>query len=434
MKRMAYRNLLQWKSRSDHKPLLVQGARQVGKTYLIKEFGKAEYLDCVYFNFEEMPDAVTLFQSNLTPGPLVESLSAFAGRKINPSTTLMFFDEIQICQRALTSLKYFCEQAPEYHVIAAGSLLGVSIGKNSSFPVGKVEFLDLHPMSFFEYLESMDAALLREHLESKSDLTPLADALHNRLMEMLRYYIFLGGMPAIVDNYVKNRDIQEARRLQKEILDAFERDFSKYSTPSEAIRISEIWQSIPTQLVRENKKFLYSAVGKGARASRFESAIEWLRRAGLILLASNLSTVKFPLKAYVDNGKFKAYMLDTGLLGALVDTEPKAIVTGDRILSEYNGALTENFVATELIAGKTGQLYYWRSENIAEVDFVFGHDSRILPLEVKSGMSRETKSLRIFAAKFKSERIYRTSPRNFTADDDFVNIPLYAIQRFPGLS
>jgi predicted AAA+ superfamily ATPase len=432
MKRAAYADLLTWKNRTAHKPLIVQGARQVGKTYLLKEFGKNEYQDCVYINFEEAPDAASLFQSNLTPTTLIEGLSAFVGRKIRPVETLLVFDEIQICQRALTSLKYFCEQAHDYHLIAAGSLLGIAIGKNSSFPVGKVEFLSMHPMSFFEYLESMDAALLRDHLEKKSDFSPLADALHNRLMEALRYYLFLGGMPAVVDSYVKNRDVQEARRLQKEILDAFERDFSQYSTLSEAIRISEIWRSIPAQLVRENKKFLYSTIRKGGRAAAFESAIEWLRRAGLIILAENLSTALLPLRAYVDQGKFKAYMLDSGLLGALVDIEPKMIVTGDRILSEYNGAFTENYVATELTSGKNEHLYYWRSENIAEVDFVFGKDARILPLEVKSGMSGGIKSLRVFADKFKPPRIYRTSPRNFTMDNDFINIPLYAVSRFPG--
>jgi predicted AAA+ superfamily ATPase len=433
MKRTAYGDLLAWKKRTGHKPLIVQGARQVGKTYLLKEFGKNEYQDCVYINFEETPDVTSLFQSNLTPGILIEALSAFAGRKIRPVETLLIFDEIQICQRALTSLKYFCEQAPDYHLIAAGSLLGVAVGKNSSFPVGKVEFLSMHPMSFFEYLESMDSALLRDHLEKKTDFAPLADALHNRLMEALRYYLFLGGMPAVVCSYLENRDVEEARRLQKEILDAYERDFSKYSTPSEAIRISEIWRSIPSQLVRENKKFLYSTIRKGARASVFESAIEWLRRAGLIILAENLSTAKLPLRACVDYGKFKAYMFDNGLLGALVDIEPKAIVTGDRILSEYNGAFTENYVATELTTQKNEHLYYWRSENIAEVDFVFGKDTRILPLEVKSGMSGVIKSLRVFADKFKPGRIYRTSPRNFTMDNDFVNIPLYAVSRFPEL-
>jgi predicted AAA+ superfamily ATPase len=253
-------------------------------------------------------------------------------------------------------------------------------------------------------------------------------------MEALRYYLFLGGMPAVVDSYSKNRDIQEARRLQKEILDAYERDFSKYSTPSEAIRISEIWQSIPAHLIRENKKFLYSTIREGGRASAFESAIEWLRSAGLIILAQCLSTAKLPLRAYVDAGKFKAYLLDNGLLGALVDIEPKAVVAGDRILSEYNGAFTENFVATELAACNNEHLYYWRSENIAEVDFIFAQDTRILPLEVKSGLSGGIKGLRVFSEKFKPARIYRTSPRNFTVDNDFVNIPLYAVSRFPGLS
>jgi predicted AAA+ superfamily ATPase len=427
MKRTVYQNLLSWKNRSDRKPLIVQGARQVGKTYLIKEFGKNEYGNIVYINFEETPDFTSIFELNISPDRLIENLSVFIGRKIQPEDTLLFFDEIQNSQRALTSLKYFCEQAPEYHIIAAGSLLGVSIGKSSGFPVGKVEFLDMHPMSFFEYLESINQSLLIELLEKKTDFAPLPDDLHKKLIDILRFYLFLGGMPAVIESYVKNKDIQEVRRLQKEIISSYERDFSKYSTRSEAIHISEIWQSIPAHLVRENKKFQYSTIRKNARAASFRSAIEWLRSAGLITIAQCLSIAKLPLRAYIDHSKFKAYLLDNGLLGALVDVDPAAIVTGDRIISEFNGAFTENFVAAELKATGNEYLYYWRSENIAEVDFICTKDLDVLPLEVKSGFSTGIKSLRVFSEKFKPPRLYRTSPNNFYMDGDFVNIPLYAV-------
>lgn len=436
MNRSANNELISWKNlpAGERKPLIVQGARQVGKTYLIKEFAKAEFQDAVFFNFEETPDLRSLFQSSLKPEYILESLGAFAGRRIDPLTTLVFFDEIQACERALTSLKYFCEEMPGAFIIAAGSLLGVSVGRTSGFPVGKVSFLTMRPLSFFEYLDASGETLLREMLGGKKDFAPVVDAFHNRLMNAVRYYLFLGGMPAVVRNYLNHRDIQNARRIQKEILEAYGRDFAKYSTASEAIRISEIWQSIPFHLARENKKFMYSTVRKGARASTFESAVEWLRSAGLIHRASGCTTAAAPLRAHADTGKFKVYLLDTGLMGAMVDSDPSAIVSGDRILSDYCGALTENFVATELVSGSGPDLHYWRSDNIAEVDFILQKGTEILPLEVKSGMARNVKSLRVFAEKFHCPRIYRTSPRNFTLDNDCANIPLYAVSLFPGLS
>jgi predicted AAA+ superfamily ATPase len=432
MERALYKQLLAWKSPDNRKPLLLQGARQVGKTYLLKEFAKREYTDCAYFNFEQNPELGTLFESSLNPGMLIESLSAFIGRKIEPGSTLIFFDEIQVFSRAITSLKYFCEQAPEYHVVSAGSLLGVSVGKSAGFPVGKVNFMTLYPMSFFEYLAAMGENMLLKLIEEKKPSEPLPEVFHKKLTRLFKYYLYIGGMPEAVQNYITHKDIKSVRRIQKDILNAYERDFSKYSSPSEAIRVSEIWRSIPAQLARENKKFKYSDVKKGGRASRFESAIEWLRKAGLIYTTKNIKTPKLPLTGYVDHGKFKIYMLDSGLLGAMLNAPSQVIILEDKLFSEYNGAFMENYVAGELIAVLgSDEIFYWTSKSEAEVDFILSIDGTILPLEVKSGLSRRTKSLRLYADKYSPQKVFRTSPRNFTEDGDLINIPLYAISQLP---
>jgi len=432
MKRALYNELLAWKSSKLRKPLLLQGARQTGKTYLLQEFGRREYDDLAYFNFEETPEIGSLFDSSLHADTLIESLSAAIGRRIRPGPTLIFLDEIQSSPRALTGLKYFCEQTPEYHIAAAGSLLGVSVGKTSSFPVGKVSFMTLFPMTFFEYLGAADDALLLEQLEKNEASSPLPEVFHEKLFRQFKYYLFLGGMPEVIQHYLEHKDVEAARRLQKEILAAYERDFSKYTSASEAIRVSEIWRSIPGQLARENKKFKYSDVRKGGRASRFESAIEWLRQTGLIHLVHNVKVPKLPLAGYADMSKFKMYVLDTGLLGAMLNLPSGTIVAGDRLFSEYNGAFIENYVAAELVRRGFSDLFYWTSKSEAEVDFVLCHEGTILPLEVKSGTSRRTKSLRVYAGKYKPPRVFRTSPRNFTLDGDLMNIPLYAVGRFPG--
>ena len=433
MKRSLYQQLVDWKSRADRKPLLLQGARQVGKTYLIREFGRREYADTAYLNFERTPALGSLFESSLDPRSLISALSAAVGRKILPSTTLIVLDEIQSSPRALTSLKYFCEEAPDYHVVAAGSLLGVSVGKTSSFPVGKVNFMTLYPMSFFEYMEAVGENLLLDELLQKSDAEAIPQMLHDKLLRMLKYFFFLGGMPEVIGHYLEHQDIEAVRHIQKEILSAYDRDFSKYTSPSGAIRVSEIWRSTPSQLAREIKKFKYSDVQKGGRASRFESAIEWLRKSGLIHQVFNIKTPKLPLNGYADESKFKIYMLDTGLLGAMLGLASRTIVIGDTLFSDYKGAFVENFVVTELVKKGFDDLYYWTSTSEAEVDLVINIQENILPLEVKGGMSRRTKSLRVYSAKYNPPRVFRTSPRNFTRDADLTNIPLYAISRLPQL-
>ncbi len=427
MERSLYQNLLQWKQQPERKPLLLQGTRQVGKTFLLKAFGNNEYKDCAYFNFEETPKLSSLFESTLNTDVLIESLSAFWGRKIKPGATLIFMDEIQAFPRALTSLKYFHEQAPQYHVAAAGSLLGVSVGKTSSFPVGKVSFMTLYPMSFFEYLTALNEHLLVKLILKAEKWQPLPDLIHEKLLRLFKFYLYLGGMPEVIKQYITNHDIEEVRTIQKEILKAYERDFSKYTTASEAIRISEIWRSIPSQLARENKKFKYSDVTKGGRTSRFESAIEWLRNTGLIYTANYIKTAKLPLDGYADMGKFKVYLFDTGLLAAKLDLPSQVIIENSKLFSEYNGAFIENHVATELVRSGFENLFYWSSNSQAEVDFVLAKNKDIFPIEVKSGYSRKTKSLKIFADKFNPSFRYRFSPRNITLDNNFINIPLYAV-------
>lgn len=430
MKRTLYKKLLVWKNNKNRKPLLLQGARQVGKTYLINQFGNNEYSNYIYLNFEENPNLVTLFKDELSPEKIINNISLFIGRKIISKDTLLFFDEIQTVQEVLTSLKYFCEQAPEYHVIAAGSLLGVSIGKKNSFPVGKVNFMKLYPMSFIEYLTAFGDELLAENLINISTIEALPEVLHNKLLKHLKNYLYLGGMPEVLQNYLDNRDIVTVRKIQNEILEAFNRDFSKYTDKTQAIKTSELWHSIPRQLAKENKKFKYSDIRKNSRATMFGQSIEWLKKAGLINLAYNISVPKLPLSGYADFLKFKIYLLDTGLLGAMLNLSSRIIVEPGKLFSEYNGAFIENFVAAELIASGNEELYYWTSKSDAEVDFIIQKENNIYPIEVKSGTSRNLKSLRSYDKKYKPKFIFRTSPRNFMQSENFINIPLYSVFKF----
>lgn len=415
-----------WKKDQRRKPLLLQGARQVGKTYLVEAFGNKEYANFFKFNFEQDPGLGELFKKKLKPENIIENLSLYTGEKISSKDTLIFFDEIQAVPEVLTSLKYFQEQASEYHIIAAGSLLGVSLAKGSSFPVGKVNFMMLYPMSFNEYLIAFDEELLADKLQSKKDNEPLLDIIHENLLSHFKIYLYLGGMPEVLKEYKRSRDIALARKIQNEILEAYSRDFSKYSDKLQAIKTSEFWYSIPRQLAKENKKFKYSQARKNARASTFEQTIVWLKKAGLINVVYNISTPKLPLSGYADRTKFKVYLLDSGLLGAMLNISSDIIVKSNKLFSEYNGAFIENYVASELVAGGVRDLHYWTSKSDAEVAFILQHHNAIFPLEVKSGLNRNIKSLRSYADKYYPKRIYRTSPRNFTRDGDFVNIPLYA--------
>lgn len=426
MKRRLYKKFSTWKNEHNRKPLLLQGARQVGKTYLVEEFGNKEYNNFFKFNFEQNPGLGELFKQDLNPETIINNLSLYLGKKIMPKNTLIFFDEIQAVPQVLTSLKYFNEDAPEYHIIAAGSLLGVSVAKENSFPVGKVNFMRLYPMSFGEYLVAFKEELLWEKLKSMNFNQSFPEIIHQKLLAHLKIYLYLGGMPEVIQNYFDNRDIAVARKIQNEILEAYSRDFSKYSNSLQAIKTSEFWQSIPRQLSKENKKFKYSEARKNARASTFEQTILWLNKAGLINVAYNIIVPKLPLAGYADFSKFKVYLLDSGLLGAMLNISSDIIIKSNKLFSEYNGAFIENFVACELVTSGIKNLFYWTSRSDAEVDFILQKNNEIAPLEVKSGLNRNIKSLRSYADKYLPKQIYRASPRNFIQNGDFMNIPLYA--------
>jgi hypothetical protein len=427
MERSAYNKLTDWKKSINRKPLIVQGARQVGKTYLIKAFGKKEYSNIITLNFEEDKKLHSLFEKSLSPEIIIENISLYLGKQVIPEDTLLFFDEIQALPEALTSLKYFYEQAPEFHIIAAGSLLGVSVGKEHSFPVGKVSFMNLYPMSFKEFLKASGEDLLEEKLTNLNVASPLPEIVHSKLTDLLKMYLYLGGMPEVVKNYMDDKNIEMVRVLQKEIIQAYQRDFSKYATKIQAIKTMEFWDSIPGQLAKENKKFMYAEIRKGARSTMFEQTTEWLRGAGLINMAYNLTTPKKPLLAYANYSKFKVYLHDVGLLGAMLNLTSDLIIDPDRLFREFNGAFTENFIAQELAFYGQEKQFYWTSRGEAEVDFVIESDKDIYPVEVKSGTNRNLKSLRSYADKYQPEKIFRLSPRNLVQSDDFINVPLYAI-------
>ncbi len=426
MKRILYEKLLDWKRDSNRKPLLLQGARQVGKTYLINQFGNTEYSNLVYLNFEQNPNLSTFFKDDLQPARIIENIGLYLGQAIQAENTLIFFDEIQTDPKVLISLKYFYESAPEYHIIAAGSLLGVSMGKKNSFPVGKVNFMMMYPMNFSEYLLAFGEEMLLNKLNTMDVCDPLPEVLHQKLIAHQKMYLYLGGMPEVLQSYLTKKDIAAARKIQEEILQAYARDFSKYTDQSQAIKTAELWQTISAQLARERKKFKYSDVRPGARASTYQQTIEWLKSAGLVNLAYQISTPKIPLSGYADHSKFKVFLLDTGLLGAMLKIESEIILKPTALFQDYNGAFIENFVASELVASGYNELFYWASKSAAEVDFIVQNGESIYPLEVKSGLSKNKKSLISYNEKYSPKLLFRCSPRNFTCDGHFINLPLYA--------
>ncbi len=426
MERYKFQEVINWKNSSDRKPLIVEGARQVGKTYLIQQVAEKAYQDFVYCNFEEDPALATLFEGKLGAKHLIEQLSFYINKKISPENTLIIFDEIQAAPRALTSLKYFNEQANEYHIIAAGSLLGVSIGQESAFPVGKVNFLKLYPVNFIEYLHAIGENMLAEMLYEKRDFKPIAEAIHEKLMHHFRLFLFIGGMPEVVQHYQDYQDIEKVRLIQRNIHNAYANDFSKYATPEESLKISQIWQSIPSQLAKETKKFKFSDIKSGARYSRYELAIEWLRKAGLIYLSYETSTPKLPLEGYVQANSFKLYYLDTGLLGARLNALAQLVTQPELLYTEFKGALMENYCAKEIKPLFGDNLYYWKSSSLAEIDFIIENSGEIYPMEVKSGLTKHKKSLTSFQEKYRSKLAFRLSPRNFMQQGDFINVPLYA--------
>jgi len=427
MERKIVKDLLLWKSNPNKLPLLLQGARQVGKTYTLLFFGKEYYKNVVYFSLEESGDIPAIFERDLDPGRIVKELAASCGQSIIPGETLIIFDEIQACERALTSLKYFTEKAPQYHIIAAGSLLGVAINrKNYSFPVGKVDMLRLYPMDFEEFLWAVGQKKLCELIsESYDGFTEMP--LHNAAMDLYKTYLAVGGMPRVVHEYSIKQDFDYIVALQRTLNDSYIADMAKYATPQETTRIMAAWASIPAQLAKDNHKFQYKVIKSGARAKDYEVALDWLNAAGMINKCVHVTEGKLPLSVYAENGMFKVYMVDTGLLCSKLDISANVVMHTPHSFDGFKGALAENYIMQALCANGI-KPYYWTSNGKAEVDFIFQNRSgNIIPLEAKSSENVRSKSLRSYIEKYKPEYSIRVSAKNFGFENDIKSIPLYAI-------
>lgn len=426
MERSIYSSLKKWKDSPTRKPLILQGARQVGKTYILKEFGAREYSEVVYINCDDNNDMQNMFV-DYDVDRIIRSLSAISGVSIKPSTTLLILDEIQEVERGLASLKYFCEKAPEYHVAVAGSLLGITLHEGTSFPVGKVDMLYMYPMDFEEFLLAMGKEQLVELLRNNSwaALTPL----RGMLTELLRQYYFVGGMPEAVKAYVGRGDIWEVRSIHSKIIDAYRNDMSKHVPKQQVQRINMVWNSIPSQLARDNKKFIYGALRKGARANDFEIAIQWLVDSGLVHKVHRISKPVVPLKFYEDMASFKLFLLDCGLLGALSETPPEQILIGDNVFEEYKGAFTENYVLQQLKSLSRTFVYYYSNDNSTlEIDFVVQHEAHVIPIEVKAEENLRAKSLRQFVTDNAGLHGVRFSMSDYREQDWLTNVPLWAVR------
>lgn len=424
MKRDALEEMVAWKNRVGHKPLVLRGARQVGKTWLMREFGRLHYEHVAYVSLLDSPYASRLFEGDFQANRLLQGISMLCGVEVKPGKTLVILDEIQECERALTALKFLRENAPEYDIMAAGSLLGVAARqKKMSFPVGQVEFLDLYPLSFAEFLQSVGESSLCHVLRTLDmSLLPLV---HERYVERLRQYMWVGGMPEAVQAFADGALPEQVRSIQLQILTGYESDFSKYTESFNIARIHAAWQSLPSQLSHENKKFVYGRIAQGARAREYEMALEWLRLCGLVYRIPRISKPAVPLSAYADAAAFKLFMSDTGLLCAKAGLDAQVVMSGTRIFEEFKGALTEQFVLQELMAMKSLPVAYWASEGIAELDFVVQHSDDIVPIEVKACTNLRARSLAAYRAKYEPRASIRTSLAGFEARDGLFNIPLY---------
>lgn len=429
MKRDLMPELVKWKNSVDRKPLLLRGARQVGKTWLLKEFGRLYFPETVYINFDRDHRLHEIFQGDISPKRLVMAIGAVTGKSIDPEKTLIIFDEIQEEPRALSSLKYFCEDAPEYAVVAAGSQMGVALHAGTSFPVGKVDEKMLYPLSFYEFLDATGKPALRELLETGEQ--EAFQGFASMFVDELRSFYFVGGMPEAVDNFAKNLDYLRVRKIQEALLDFYEQDFSKHAPISLLPRIRQVWQAVPTQLAKENRKFIFSQVAKGARARDFELAIHWLSDCGLIHLVHRVSVPHLPLRAYEESGSFKIYHLDIGLLGAAGRLPLETVVNGSRLFSEFKGAMTEQYVLQEMITANGEHPCYYSAENSrGEVDFILQRSQSVLPVEVKAEENLQAKSLKAFVDKYNLPYGVRISMSGYRRQERLINLPLYA---FTGL-
>ncbi len=432
MYRIAIEKLLKWKDSRHRKPLIIEGARQVGKTWLMKEFGRQAYADAVYINFDSNTRMAELFASDLDTDRLLLGLELYAGRKIVPGSTLLIFDEVQEVPRALASLKYFCENAPEHHIVCAGSLLGIALHEGTSFPVGKVDFLKLYPLSFQEFLMATGRERFSQLLD-KQDFQ-MATSFRQVYIDALKHYYFVGGMPEAVQSFAENKDFNEVREIQKHILAAYEQDFSKHAPNDTVPKIRMLWNNIPSQLAKENKKFIYGLVREGARAKEYETAIMWLSDCGLIHKVSRVNAAGIPLKAYEDLKAFKLFVVDVGLLGCMAGLRQRTLLDGNDLFTEFKGALTEQYVCQQLkTVEELGVYYYTNDRGSCEVDFVVDTGELIIPVEVKAEVNLKAKSLKTYRERFMPEVSVRTSMADFKKEDRLVNLPLYAIEQIAAI-
>lgn len=425
MKRNAIKELYEWKENNDRKPLVILGARQVGKTWLMKEFGKEAYKKCAYVNFEDNDDLRGMFEHDFDIQRIIANLQWATDVTIDEDT-LIILDEIQEAPRGITALKYFQEKAPQYHVIAAGSLLGIAMHKNDSFPVGKVDFMHLYPLSFYEFLNAVGEKKMIDLLQAK-DWTMLT-MVRAKFEERLRQYYFVGGMPAAVLAFVNDGDLNKVRTIQKSIIEAYERDFSKHAPAIEVPRIRMVWHSIPSQLSKENRKFIYGMIKEGARAKDFELAIEWLKDAGLIYKVNRCKKAQLPLAAYEDFSAFKMFLSDIGLMGAMSNIPVQSLLNGNMLFSDFKGALTEQFVLQQMKTNQSLSIYYWSADNSrGEIDFLVQQEEKVIPIEVKAEENLQAKSLRMFVERNPGLKGCRFSMSPYREQDWLVNYPLYSV-------
>ncbi len=428
MQRLLMSDLVKWKENRYRKPLIIQGIRQCGKTYLLQEFAALNYRDLAYFNFEDTPALSELFERNLEPERIITELGLLQGSSIKPASTLIVFDEIQFCPRALTFLKYFYEKTPDYHLACAGSLLGIHLAKPSSFPVGKVDFLTLRPMNFEEFLLAQGEEDLISYIKEIDGDSPLQKIFTDKLSSILKSYFLTGGMPEVVARWLEYKDISVVEAAQDAIINAYELDFAKYAPAKDYYpKLSLIFKSIPDQLARENGKFIYGRVKPGARSRDLEDALEWLIGAGIAHKVCKVEKPAMPLSAYADRSHFKLYMADIGLLRRIARLPTTVILEKSTAYSEFKGALVENYVLNELI-GINGDIpYYWRSGNQAEVDFLIQIEEQIIPLEVKASTNLRSRSLAEYRKKYNPEIAVRTSLANLKGEEGLLNLPLYIL-------
>ena len=424
MYRKLIEELYKWKDKKNRKPLIIEGARQVGKTWLMKEFGDKAYSDYIYINFDSNSVMADLFSTDLNIERIIMGIELYAGKKVNSATTLLIFDEIQEVPKALASLKYFCENAPEYHIICAGSLLGIALHSGTSFPVGKVDFLNLYPLTFKEFLIAVKGERFAKLLET-SDYTMIT-SFKETYIDALKQYYFVGGMPEAVQNFIEEKDFNEVRNIQKRILSAYEQDFSKHAPNDMVPKIRMIWNSIPSQLAKENKKFIYGLVREGGRAKDFETAIMWLSDCGLIHKISRVKSVGIPLKAYEDLKAFKLFLVDIGLLGCITGLSSQTILYKNELFTEFKGAITEQYVCQQLKSvSDLGLYYYTNDRGSCEVDFIIDTGEDVMPIEVKAEINLKAKSLKTYREKYNPKLSIRMSMADYKAEDSFINLPLY---------